>query len=101
LSNAVPLDGRIPHEFVDFRENPVGDTKIASWLSAVGDSLLNRRSTTWKQLSDEDRESAGSNAGIVALLAAHPTLIKRPVLEHNGGTAIGFKADDYAARLQS
>lgn len=91
----------VPYEFVDFRETPVGDARIASWLAAVGDSLLNRRSTTWKQLSDAERDSTANDTGIIALLAAHPTLIKRPVLEHKGDIAIGFKADDYAARLQA
>ena len=29
-----------------------------------------------------------------------PSLIKRPVLEHDGAVAVGFAADQYAERFQ-
>jgi arsenate reductase-like glutaredoxin family protein len=35
----------------------------------------------------------------LALLVAHPTLIKRPVLEHEGATTVGFNATDYATKF--
>ena len=50
-----------------------------SW-PAFGAALVNRRSTTWRGLSEDER-----GADPVALLGAHPTLIKRPVIERPDG----------------
>jgi arsenate reductase-like glutaredoxin family protein len=33
------------------------------------------------------------------LMAAHPSVIKRPVVEYRGGLLVGFKADHWAAAL--
>ncbi len=44
-------------------------------LARFGDTVLNRRSTTWRQLSAAERARPAA-----ALLAAHPKLMRRPVL---------------------
>ena len=88
----------IDYAFVDFRESPLGAAQVEGWLEAVGSTLLNKRSTTWKQLTDTERTAAESGDP-VPLLLAHPTLIKRPVLEHQSQISVGFKADDYAAKF--
>ncbi|MEE4203680.1 MAG: arsenate reductase [Halieaceae bacterium] len=85
----------IDYDFVDFRETPVSEARIKDWLTQAGAPLLNKRSTTWKQL-DEDARIAAEAGDVVPLLLANPTLIKRPVLEHNGRVTVGFKAEDYA-----
>ena len=70
--------------------------KITEWLAAVGaERLINRRSTTFKQLSQIDK-AALEDDGAVSVLRAQPTLIKRPVLEWNNTVSVGFKAEDYA-----
>lgn len=85
--------------FVDFRKTAPSQTQLSQWVAAVGEkTLLNRRSTTWKNLSEQERGEA-ENGNVESILLKHPTLIKRPVLEHNGETAVGFNATDYAARF--
>ncbi|WP_371157350.1 ArsC/Spx/MgsR family protein [Jannaschia sp. 2305UL9-9] len=71
----------------DFRDVPPQQAEIARWFAQLGDAMVNRRSTTWRNLSEEER--AGEP---VALMLAQPTLIKRPVIEigdtvHSGWTA--------------
>lgn len=88
----------IDYAFVDFRETPLDSAQVAAWLAAAGPALLNKRSTTWKQLTDSER-TAAEVGDPVPLMLAHPTLIKRPVLEHQGEVSIGFKADDYATKF--
>ncbi|MEM6626115.1 MAG: ArsC/Spx/MgsR family protein, partial [Pseudomonadota bacterium] len=57
---------------------------------AVGaDALVNKRSTTWRGLSDADKASAESGDA-AALLMANPTLIKRPVIEADGDVHVGW-----------
>lgn len=85
------LDGEgIGHEFLDVRKDGITEADIAEWAASVGvDSLLNRRGTTWRGLSDADKAKA-DNGGAIALMAAHPALIKRPVFNRNGVIRVGF-----------
>ena len=89
----------LDYTFVDLRKTAPTPPQLTQWIAAVGEkALLNRRSTTWKNLSEHDRLEA-ENGNALALLLAHPTLIKRPVLEHEGETAVGFNAAEYATRF--
>ena len=81
--------------FVDIRAEADLATKVPGWLAAVGpDKLVNRSSTTWRSLSDADKASDPQ-----ALLIAHPTLVKRPVIETGDAVHVGWKADVQAALL--
>lgn len=76
-------------EFVDIRAAADLKTKVPQWLAAVGAAkLVNSSSTTFRGLSDADK--AKGKAGDVKLLVAHPTLIKRPVIEDGGRVTVGW-----------
>lgn len=80
----------IEHVFHDLRVDGLTTDMIQGWLQSVDISvLLNKRSTTWKQLSDAQRE----NGDYAALMLEHPTLIKRPVFDDGVNVLIGFKSD--------
>ena len=65
-------------------------------MTALGaEKMVNKRSTTWKNMSEDERLEA-QTGNTVSVLLANPTLIKRPVLEHNEVLDVGFKADAYA-----
>lgn len=86
------LDGLgIAHDFVDVRADGVGRDDVARWADAAGiETLLNRRGTTWRGLSDTDKAKAETVSGAVALMTEHPALIKRPVFEDGEVVLIGF-----------
>ena len=67
--------------FVDVRAEPLAADQLAEFLGAFGDALVNTRSTTWRGLSEGDRKGAPAD-----LLAAHPALMKRPVIRADDGT---------------
>ncbi len=86
-------------QFVDVREDGVDGNTLRRWLTDVGwEALLNRRSTTWRQLSETQRRNLNADKAL-ELITEYPTLIKRPVLQHDGGLLVGFDADAYAAAL--
>ena len=87
----------IEHRFFDIRADGLDRARIKAWAGALGwEALLNRRSTTWRRIPEAS--SAGLNeARAVALMAAHPTLIKRPVVETGAVTLVGFTKDTQAA----
>ena len=91
----------LTHEFIDLRTDRPSVKKISEWLSAVGsERLINRRSTTFKQLSQSDK-AALEGGDTVSVMQAQLTLIKRPVLEWNNAVSVGFKAEDYAQLFDS
>ena len=74
-------------EIIDVRADGVSPADRDAILTAFGNGALNTRSTTWRGLSEEER---AKDAGV--LLAAHPTLMKRPVIEVDGVWYQGWTA---------
>lgn len=87
----------IAHRFHDLRRDGLGAAMLRTWADALGwERLLNRQSSTWRQLPEADRTVADREAAI-ALLARHPTLLKRPLLARDGAYQLGFRPADYEA----
>ena len=79
--------------FHDFRKDGLGAEKVTGWLKHVPmEKLLNKRGTSWRKLSDADKASE-DEAHLIALMVDNPTLIKRPVIEHEGRVTVGFTKD--------
>ena len=76
-----------PAQLVDIRATPLSEADLARFLAAFGAELINRRSTTWRGLSEAERQAAPH-----ALLAAHPTLMKRPVIDTGAALYLGWDA---------
>ena len=75
--------------FVDIRAEADLPAELPGWLDATGaDTLVNKRSTTWRNLDETTRSEAQTNAA--TLLSANPTLIKRPVIEASGEIYVGW-----------
>ncbi|MDJ0639798.1 MAG: ArsC/Spx/MgsR family protein [Paracoccaceae bacterium] len=72
-------------EMVDVRAAPLERDQIEAFLAAFGEALVNRKSTTWRQLSEYARAQAPA-----ALLAAHPALMKRPVIVDGDAVYLGW-----------
>lgn len=80
--------------FRDVRADPLDEAEWATLLNEFGDRLVNRKSTTYRGLNDWMRESEAD-----AQLAAHPTLMKRPVIDADGTLYLGWDAEVQAALL--
>lgn len=94
------LDARgIGYAFHDYKKEGADPERLDRWIAARGlDTVLNRRGTTWRKLADEDKARAEGNDA-VSLLVQHPSMIKRPVVEHDGGILVGFKEEEWDAAL--
>ncbi|WP_439155035.1 arsenate reductase family protein [Yoonia sp.] len=79
---------------IDVRADGVSDADRAQIVARFGDAAINRASTTWRGLTDD--EKAGDPA---TLLAAHPTLMKRPVIANGDVWTIGWKPNVQAVYL--
>jgi arsenate reductase len=90
----------LAHDFHDFKKLGVPADRLPAWESAVGwQKLLNRQGTTWRKLDPAVQAGATDAAGAMALMQAHASVIKRPVVEWPGGQiSVGFDVAAWAAR---
>lgn len=91
----------VEHSFVDYRANRVPAETLKAWATQLGgwDKLINKASTTWRQLP-EARKAPGSDPEWTLLLKEHPALVKRPVLVTADGTVgVGFTDNAYKLRF--
>lgn len=84
------------HTFHDVREDGLTKALVEGWVKQLGwEKVLNKASTTWRELPEADKAGIDQKRA-VALLLAHPTLVKRPVLDRGGALSLGFKPAIYA-----
>jgi len=90
------LDERgIEYQFHDFRADGLSSESVQAWIEELGwETLINRRSTSWKQLTAQVRDSMDARSARDAILK-QPTLIKRPLLDIGHARITGFSADSY------
>ena len=90
----------IAYQFHDFRADGLSADKVEDWISKCDFSVLvNKRGTTYRQLTDEVKATlAPDNA--TQMLVESPTLLKRPILELGTDVVIGFKEQDYQQRFK-
>ncbi len=78
--------------FHDYKKEGADPARIAGWIATAGlDVVVNRKGTTFRTLSDDDKTRAADPATAPALLAANPSVIKRPIVEHPGGLLVGTR----------
>ena len=94
------LDARgIVHAFHDYTKAGADPARLAAWCAVAGwEKVLNRAGTTFRKLPEADREGL-DEAKAIALMAANPSCIKRPVVELPGGLLVGFKPEEWEAAL--
>ena len=92
------LDGHgVAYEFHDYKKAGVTPAQLAQWCEAAGwHTVLNRAGTTFRKLPDTDKQALTQDKA-VALMAAQPSMIKRPILDTGDKLEIGFKPETYAA----
>ncbi len=90
------LDGKgIPYQVHDLREDGLSAPLLEHILHRVPlVEVLNKRSTTWRNLPEEEKQDVDANKAR-ELILAHPTLLKRPLLEIGDEIRVGYRDGDY------
>jgi arsenate reductase (glutaredoxin) len=87
----------IDYIFHDYKASGIDRAVLQGWVKMLGwEALLNRTGTTFRALPQADKEGLNA-AKAVALMLAQPSMIKRPVLLHEGRLLVGFKPELYVA----
>ncbi|MDE8653978.1 arsenate reductase [Novosphingobium album (ex Liu et al. 2023)] len=94
------LDARgVAYAFHDYKKQGADPARIAGWVDVAGwGKVLNRAGTTFRKLPDADKQGLDADKA-VAVMAANPSCIKRPVVEYPGGLLVGFKEAEWETAL--
>jgi arsenate reductase len=86
--------------FHDFKKSGVPPAHLDRWLDAAGwERLLNRKGTAWRTLDDATRDGVHDAASARAVMLAHASVIKRPVVEWDAQTVtVGFDPSQWPPR---
>jgi len=85
----------ITYSFHDYRKDGLDEALLRTFLTQLSwEELLNKRSTSYRALSNEQKESL-NESNVLALFIEFPTLIKRPLLIDGDNALLGFKAASY------
>lgn len=88
----------IDYQYIDLRADGIDRDRLQSWLDTHGDkTLINKRSRTWRELDAAARAACETEP--LDCLLEYPTLIKRPVLETDHTSLVGFSTARYETTL--
>ncbi len=94
-------DNDIEHAFHDVREDGLNIQMLERWANRIEwETLLNRRGLTWRKIPEVDRNGMNRTKALAAMID-NPTLIKRPVFEHDDYIAVGFSEKRFGDFLKS
>ena len=95
----------VSYDFHDYKKQGIDKESVQRWVNELGiDNVLNKRGTTWRKLSDEQKQAADSDVdNAIDLLIENTSMIKRPIVEgqladKNNGQLIllcGFDAAEF------
>jgi Spx/MgsR family transcriptional regulator len=89
----------VDYQFHDLKKAGVPEAALADWLQALGwETLVNRKGTAWRKLDPALQGATHDAPSANALMHAHPSVIKRPVVRWPDGTlSVGFSLALFAA----
>ena len=86
----------VDYDFHDYKKQGLDESALEQALSEHGwESVINQRGTTWRQLPDNVKEAMDEKQAL-AVANDNPSIVKRPLLVHNGKTTLGFKPESYS-----
>lgn len=87
----------VEFSFHDYKKEGITITKLQEWIrQASVEKIANKNSTTWKNLTEEEKLSAADEAGLIHLLQENTSMIKRPIIEANSKLIlIGYNKELY------
>lgn len=89
----------LEYQFHDYRKQGLSSDLLEYLEASLGwKTLLNKQSTSWRKLSDDQKSDITKKTALQYMLDT-PTLIKRPVLDTNEKMIIGFKVENYQKLL--
>src|SRR5690606_10947180 len=73
----------VSYDFHDYKKQGIDKESVQRWVNELGiDKILNKRGSTWRKLTDEQKQAADSDVdNAIDLLIENTSMIKRPIVE--------------------
>lgn len=90
----------IAYVLSDYKVTPPTHELLEAAADTLGwEALLNKRSTTFRTLTDDEKTNINSDKAM-QLMLQYPTLIKRPLIQTHTGWLLGYNSDQYTQHFQ-
>ena len=87
----------IDYQFHDFKKSGIDENTLKQWLQVIPrEVLINKKGTTWRGLSADEQALASTDTGVVQLMLAKTSVIKRPVVVATKGPWVGHDEERLA-----
>lgn len=92
----------IEYEFIDYKKTAPDTALLKKFISKVGlESLINKRGTTYKKVTDPEKAALENADSAMAILIEKSSMIKRPIIEFpNGELVLGFEPNGIKTKLK-
>ena len=97
----------VSYDFHDYKKQGIDKDSVQRWVDELGiDKVLNKRGTTWRKLTNDQKQAADASVNnAIYLLIENTSMIKRPIVEgqladKNNGQPIllcGFNEAEFEA----
>ncbi len=92
---------KIEYQFHDYKKTGISKEKLVDWSKKVGwQILLNKNSTTWKNLSQPEQQAATTENAAIKIMMKNNSVIKRPVIETGDVILVGFNDNEFIKQLK-
>jgi len=92
---------KIKYEFHDYKKSGISKEKLTAWINKTGlEILLNKKSTTWRNLSEKEQQQANNQAAAIKIMMENNSIIKRPVIEAGDVILVGFNETEFIKQLK-
>jgi Spx/MgsR family transcriptional regulator len=90
-------ENNVAFEFHDYKKVGISQEKLEVWIAQAGlETIVNKKGTTWRQLSDEQKAASEDQKKAVPILLEKTSMIKRPIIEVDGKIILlGFDEQAY------
>ena len=90
----------VDYDFYDYKKLGCDEVLIKKFLKHFDfKSLVNTRGTTWRKLPDAVKQNL-SEASAITIMSENNSIIKRPIIEHQGKWLLGFDKEDIQLLVQ-
>jgi arsenate reductase len=94
-------ENKIAFSFHDYKQEGISKAKLEEWCNKLGlETIFNKRSTTWKDLSEIEKNKVIDQDSAIKIMMEHNSIIKRPVLEINKKFIAGFNETEIIKHIK-
>ena len=80
---------QVDYNFHNYKKDGIDAPTLEKWTAQVGsEALLNKQSTSWRKLTDDEKAMATEDKGRIKLLMTYSSMIKRPIITQDGQVVV-------------